>query len=277
MTAKSIMIQGTGSSVGKSIIATALCRIMAQDGYRVAPFKSQNMGHGALTAEGGEMGVAQIIQAYAARTEPHVDMNPILLKPTGDMHSEVIVNGSSRGVMSWGEYRSLRDELLDRSLAAYGRLAQRYEVIVLEGAGSPAEVNLKDGDIVNMRIALSTQSPVLLVADIDRGGALAWLVGTLELLATNERELVKGIIINKFRGDLTYLQPGLDFLTERTGLPVVGVVPYIGDLNLAAEDSLSDAPCVRQVSEESIERLADVVRRHLDMDCVYSLMGLGKQ
>ena len=153
------------------------------------------------------MGVAQIIQAYAARTEPHVDMNPILLKPTGDMHSEVIVNGSSRGVMSWGEYRSLRDELLDRSLAAYGRLAQRYEVIVLEGAGSPAEVNLKDGDIVNMRIALSTQSPVLLVADIDRGGALAWLVGTLELLATNERELVKGIIINKFRGDLTYLQP----------------------------------------------------------------------
>jgi len=166
---------------------------------------------------------------------------------------------------------------LDRSLAAYGRLAQRYEVIVLEGAGSPAEVNLKDGDIVNMHIALSTQSPVLLVADIDRGGALAWLVGTLELLATNERELVKGIIINKFRGDLTYLQPGLDFLTERTGLPVVGVVPYIGDLNLAAEDSLSDAPCVRQVSEESIERLADVVRRHLDMDCVYSLMGLGKQ
>ncbi|MGI6083370.1 MAG: cobyric acid synthase [Limnochordia bacterium] len=277
MKAKSLMIQGTGSSVGKSVIATALCRIMAEDGYRVAPFKSQNMGHGSLTAEGGEMGVAQIMQAYAARTEPHVDMNPILLKPTQNMKSEVIVNGHSRGVMSWGEYRSLRDELLACSLAAYGRLAERYEAIVLEGAGSPAEVNLKEGDIVNMRIALLTDSPVLLVTDIDRGGALAWVVGTLELLPPQERDQIKGIVINKFRGELIYLQPGLDFLTERTGLPVLGVLPYIDDSGLAAEDSLSEGPQVHQLIDGSIERLANIVRKHLDMESIYRHMGLRKR
>jgi adenosylcobyric acid synthase len=277
MLAKPLMIQGTGSSVGKSVVATALCRIMTQDGYRVAPFKSQNMGHGTLTAGGGEMGVAQAMQAYAARVEPHVDMNPILLKPTGDMHSQLIVNGQPRGVMPWGEYRALRHELLACSLAAYRRLAERHETIVIEGAGSPAEVNLRDGDIVNMRIARLTGAPVLLVTDIDRGGALAWVVGTLDLLPTEERAFVRGIIINKFRGDLTYLKPGLDFLEQRTGVPVLGVLPYVENLGIAAEDSISEGPEVPDLLDESFERLASIVRQHLNLETIYKHMGLKKE
>jgi adenosylcobyric acid synthase len=238
--AKPIMIQGTGSHVGKSVVAAALCRIFAQDGYRVAPYKSQNMAlNSYVTKEGGEMSRAQVVQAQAARVEPHVDMNPILLKPTGNMQSQVVVLGKSRGTMPWGEYRRLRAELLAVSLAAYRRLAAAYDVIVIEGAGSPAEVNLKEGDIVNMRIAQLTGAPVLLVTDIDRGGALAWVIGTLALLPPEERALVRGIIINKFRGDVRYLQPGLDYLQERTGVPVVGVLPYLPPPGLPAEDSVS--------------------------------------
>ncbi|HHW09720.1 MAG TPA: cobyric acid synthase [Firmicutes bacterium] len=234
------MIQGTGSNVGKSVVATALCRVLAQDGYITAPFKSQNMAlNSFVTKEGGEMGRAQVVQALAARIEPHVDMNPILLKPTGDMKSQVIVSGKPIGTMRWSEYRQLRDKLFAESLAAYSRLARRCQAIVIEGAGSPAEVNLKEGDIVNMRIALATGAPVFLVTDIDRGGALAWVIGTLELLPPEERALVRGIIINKFRGDKAYLQPGLDFLEKRTGIPVVGVMPYVKDLGVAAEDSVA--------------------------------------
>lgn len=240
MTARPIMIQGTASNVGKSIIAAALCRIFHEDGFRVAPFKSQNMSNNSfVTREGGEMGRAQVTQAQAACIEPHVDMNPILLKPTNDFRSQVIVAGKPVGTMPWNEYRKMRDELLEAAMAAYQRLSAKHDIIVIEGAGSPAEVNLKDGDIVNMRIATLTKAPVYLVTDIDRGGALAWVVGTLSLLPPAELALIQGIIINKFRGDIQYLRPGLDFLAQRTNKPVAGVLPYLQHIGIDDEDSVS--------------------------------------
>ncbi len=240
MAAKRIMVQGTGSHVGKSVFATALCRLFAQDGYKVAPFKAQNMAlNSFVTREGGEMGRSQVVQAEAAGVEPHVDMNPILLKPTSDMGSQVIVRGRAIGMMKWQEYSGRKAEFLTEALAAFERLAEAHDVIVIEGAGSPAEVNLREGDIVNMRIARETQSPVYLVTDIDRGGALAWVVGTMELLQPEERALVKGILINKFRGDVEILRPGLTFLEERIGVPIAGVIPYIRGLAIAQEDSVS--------------------------------------
>lgn len=239
--AQSIMLQGTSSHVGKSILTTALCRIFLQDGYKVVPFKAQNMAlNSYVTKTGGEMGRAQVAQAEAAGLEPMVEMNPVLLKPTGNSCSQVIVMGKPVGNMSASEYHA------GYSLKALGvvqgcleKLADEFEVLVIEGAGSPAEVNLKANDIVNMRVARLINAPVLLIADIDRGGALASVVGTLELLEPEERELVKGIIINKFRGDITLLQPALEFLEKKTGKPVVGVVPHLGDLGIDDEDSVS--------------------------------------
>jgi len=240
--AKAIMLQGTGSHVGKSILTAALCRIFRQDGHRVAPFKAQNMAlNSYVTKTGEEMGRAQVAQAEAAGLEPAVDMNPVLLKPTGHACSQVIVLGRPAGNMSAGQYHAAgySRELLGVVEASLRRLQAAYDIVVIEGAGSPAEVNLKAHDIVNMRIAKLAPAPVLLVADIDRGGALASVVGTLELLEPDERDMVKGIVINKFRGDLKLLRPALDFLAARTGKPVAGVIPHLDRLGIDDEDSVS--------------------------------------
>jgi len=239
--AQYIMLQGTSSHVGKSIITTALCRIFLQDGKRVVPFKAQNMAlNSYVTPDGLEMGRAQVAQAEAAGLVPAVEMNPVLLKPTGNSCSQVIINGRPVGNMSASEYHQ------GYSLKAFGAVQQAlrqvstdYDVVVIEGAGSPAEVNLKANDIVNMRVAKAVQAPVLLVADIDRGGSLAALVGTLELLDEDERALVKGLVINKFRGDISLFTPAVDFLEEKTGKPVLGVIPYIEHLGIDEEDSVS--------------------------------------
>jgi len=240
-TARCIMLQGTSSHVGKSLLCAALCRIFFQDGYRTAPFKAQNMAlNSTVTPDGGEIGRAQGVQAEAAGVAASVLMNPILLKPKQDMQAQVVVLGSPYADMSARNYRR---DFLPGAVAVVKdcieKLKNHYEVLVIEGAGSPAEVNLKDRDIVNMKTAELADSPVLLVADIDRGGVFASLIGTLELLDPEERERVKGFIINKFRGDIELLQPGLDFLVEKTGIPVLGVVPYLHDHGIDEEDSVS--------------------------------------
>lgn len=234
------MVQGTSSGTGKSLLAAALCRIFRQDGYSVAPFKSQNMAlNSFITGEGLEMGRAQVVQAEAAGVEPSVRMNPILLKPSSDTGSQVIVNGEVLGNMSAAEYFRKKRALLPQIMEAYESLAAQYDVIVLEGAGSPAEINLKADDIVNMGMARLAKAPVLLAGDINRGGVFASLAGTVSLLEPDERALVKGLLINKFRGDRTILQPGLEQIAGITGVPVVGVVPWL-DVDLDDEDSLSE-------------------------------------
>jgi adenosylcobyric acid synthase len=236
-----LMIQGTGSHVGKSVMVTALCRIFLQDGYAVAPFKSQNMAlNSFVTTDGGEMGRAQVVQAQAAGIEPDIDMNPILLKPSADNASQVVVHGKPIGTMSASYYHNdYVKTVWPAILESFERLKEKYAIIVLEGAGSPAEVNLQENDVVNMRAAHMASAPVLLVADIDKGGALAAIVGTLELLKPDDRKMVVGIIINKFRGDLGLLQPALDFLEEKTSIPVLGVIPYF-NYNIPEEDTVND-------------------------------------
>ena len=239
MAAKAIMIQGTMSNAGKSVLTAGLCRIFRQDGYSVAPFKSQNMAlNSFVTREGLEMGRAQVMQAEAAGVEPSVRMNPILLKPSSDMGSQVIVTGEVLGDMRASDYFRHKKELVPQILASYRSLAEEHDVIVLEGAGSPAEINLKADDIVNMGMARMAGAPVLLAGDIDRGGVFAALYGTMALLEPDERAMVKGTIINKFRGDVEILRPGLTQLEELTHVPVVGVVPWM-ELDLDEEDSLS--------------------------------------
>ena len=238
--AKKIMIQGTMSNAGKSLIVAGLCRIFKQDGYRVAPFKSQNMAlNSYITGEGLEMGRAQVMQAEAAGIRPQVCMNPILLKPTNDTGSQVIVNGEVLENMKARDYFAYKKKLIPDILKAYHTLEQQADIIVIEGAGSPAEINLKENDIVNMGLAELLDAPVLLVGDIDRGGVFAQLIGTLVLLEEKERERIKGLIINKFRGDVGILRPGLAMLEEKTHLPVIGVVPYL-KADIEDEDSLSD-------------------------------------
>ena len=236
-----IMMMGTSSHVGKSILATAMCRILYRKGRKVVPFKAQNMAlNSYVTRDGDEIGRAQVAQAEAAGMEPMVDMNPVLLKPTGNAASQVIIMGKPVGNMSAREYhRGYSLKAFEAVKEALGRLDKEYDTIVIEGAGSPAEINLKANDIVNMRVAKYLQAPVLLIADIDRGGALASLVGTLELLDEEERALVKGLVINKFRGDVTLLTPAIDFLEEKTGKPVLGVVPHIDQMGIDDEDSVS--------------------------------------
>ncbi len=239
MSARRIMIQGTASSVGKSLVVTALCRIWARRGLRVAPFKAQNMSLNAgVTPDGGEIGRAQLAQAEAARVRPHVDMNPILLKPESRTGSQLVVLGRAVGSMHFSAYRRQHGELREIVGAAFDRLAAAHDVVVLEGAGSPAEVNLRDGELVNMWMAARAEAPVLLVTDIERGGALAAIVGTLELLSPDERARVRGLVVNKFRGDPALFADGVAFLEARTGVPVVGVVPHLGDTGVASEDSL---------------------------------------
>ena len=235
------MLMGTSSHVGKSILTTALCRIFYRQGRRVVPFKAQNMAlNSYVTKEGLEMGRAQVAQAEAAGLEPMVDMNPVLLKPTGNSQSQVILEGRPIGNMSAREYhKGYSLKAFDAVKNALDRLQCDFDTLVVEGAGSPAEVNLKSHDIVNMRVAKYLQAPVLLIADIDRGGALASLVGTLALLAEEERALVKGLVINKFRGDVSLFTPAVDFLEQKTGKPVLGVVPYIEEMGIDDEDSVS--------------------------------------
>ena len=238
--AKALMIQGTMSNAGKSLLVGGLLRVMKQDGYRVAPFKSQNMAlNSFITSEGLEMGRAQVMQAEAAGVEPSVLMNPILLKPTNDTGSQVIVNGEVRGNMAARDYFKYKRALIPDIMKAYHALEEQYDIIVLEGAGSPAEINLKADDIVNMGMAKLAKAPVLLAGDIDRGGVFAQLVGTVILLSEEERAMVKGTIINKVRGDKTILDPGIEMLEERIGIPTVGVIPYM-HVDIDDEDSLTE-------------------------------------
>ena len=244
--AKCIMVQGTMSGAGKSLLCAALCRIFKEDGLRAAPFKSQNMAlNSYVTLDGLEMGRAQVMQAQAAGVEPDVRMNPILLKPCSDTGSQIIVNGEVRGQMPAAEYFRYKTRLIPDILAAYHSLAETCDVIVIEGAGSPAEINLKENDIVNMGLAKLVDAPVLLAGDIDRGGVFAQLYGTVALLEPEERARIRGLIINKFRGDEAILRPGLTMLEEKTGIPVLGVVPYL-QVDVDDEDSL--APSLTQTA-----------------------------
>ncbi|MCL4514112.1 MAG: cobyric acid synthase [Firmicutes bacterium] len=268
--ARTIMIQGTSSHVGKSVLTAALCRIFRQAGLRVAPFKAQNMAlNSYVTAGGGEIGRAQALQAEAAGVDVTVDMNPILIKPSRDMEAQVVVLGRPAANLQAGEYgrRFARTEGWRAVTGALGRLRAEYDVVVIEGAGSPAEVNLKEGDIVNMRVAREADAPVLLVADIDRGGALAALVGTLQLLEEDERERVKGLILNKFRGDIELLKPAISFLENYTGKPVLGVIPHIDGLGLDEEDSVSltEALPQKDYARGQVEPVEDGARDRVDV------------
>lgn len=279
--AKTIMIQGTMSSVGKSLLTTGLCRVFRQDGYSVAPFKSQNMSQNAFVLDGGlQMSRAQAIQAEAAGIPPEALMNPVLLKPVTDMGAEVFVNGESRGHQRAAEYFAYKKTLIPEIKRAFETLSSRHDIIVIEGAGSPAEINLKQEDIVNMGLAKMVDAPVFLAGDIDCGGVFAQIVGTLMLLEEDERVRVKGVIINKFRGDAEILRPGLAMLEEKSGKPVVGVLPYLS-VDIEEEDSLvrgvpkagdagrTDSAAYR---EEQYDILAAAVREHLHMPFVYSVL-----
>lgn len=276
--ARPIMIQGTSSHVGKSIITAALCRIFSDMGMRVAPFKAQNMSlNSFVTPAGGEIGRAQAFQADSARIEPSVDMNPILLKPAGDKRAQVIIHGRVHSVMSAKGFHAFKKKAMRYVLESYSRLASAYDVIVIEGAGSPAEVNLRTNDIANMGIAEAVKSPVLLVGDIDRGGVFASIVGTMTLLTTSEKRLVKGFLINKFRGDITLLKPGLDFLTERTKRPVLGVLPYIKDVMLPDEDGVSLDASKKKTGKKGV-RIAVIrlprISNFTDFDALINTAGI---
>lgn len=296
-----IMLQGTASNVGKSVLATALCRIFKQDGFRVAPFKSWNMAlNSFVTEDGGEIGRGQGDQAMACMITATNDMNPVLVKPRGDGETQVFIRGRPWKNRKTGENeKEYRDCCLEVISASLQELKKQYEILVIEGAGSPAEINLKEGDLANMKVAHLADVPVIIVADIDRGGALASAVGTMMLLTPEERERVAGLIFNKFRGDLSILEPGLHIVEEKTGKPVLGVVPYVRGLNLAAEDeafldndasgSVTNYLLVKQGLSADLQgkkrfhkdrvdcvydRIAGVVRESLNMEQIYENMGV---
>ncbi|MEH6491257.1 cobyric acid synthase [Halopseudomonas sp.] len=264
----SLMVQGTTSDAGKSTLVSALCRWLVREGVVVAPFKPQNMAlNAAVTEDGGEIGRAQAVQAQAARLAPHTDMNPILLKPNSDVGAQVIIRGQPVGNMDAVAYHAYKPVAMQAVLAAHERLSSRYPVILVEGAGSPAEINLREGDIANMGFAEAVDCPVIIIADIDKGGVFAHLVGTLELLSPSEQARVQGFVINRFRGDIALLEPGLRWLEQRTGKAVLGVLPYLHDLHLEAEDAVD----LRQVAkqQEPIRVVVPVLPRisnHTDFD-----------
>ncbi|MCX7823365.1 MAG: cobyric acid synthase [Syntrophobacterales bacterium] len=261
--AKSIMFLGTGSDVGKSLLAAALCRVLKQDGYRVAPFKAQNMAlNSFVTAEGGEMGRAQVVQAEAAGVEPHVDMNPILLKPTSQVGSQVIVLGRPIGNMIARDYYRYKKNLTEVVKEAYERLAKAYDVIVMEGAGSAVELNLKEHDIVNLAMAKMVKAPCILIGDIDRGGIFASLIGSLYLMEPEERELIAGLMVNKFRGDIDLFKEGVEILERLSHKPVLGVVPHFNHIHIHEEDSvaLTRKTLSREEDYQPEEVLIGVVR-----------------
>ena len=263
-----LMVQGTTSDAGKSTLVTALCRWLIRQGVSVVPFKPQNMAlNSAVTADGGEIGRAQAVQAQAANLEPHTDMNPVLLKPNSDTGAQVIIHGRAVTSMNAVAYHDYKAIAMQAVLASHQRLSAAYPVVMVEGAGSPAEINLRAGDIANMGFAEAVDCPVLLIADINRGGVFAHLVGTLELLSATEQARVKGFIINRFRGDIALLQPGLDWLEARTGKPVVGVLPYVMDLHLEAEDGIDQRQAVQV--EHVLKVVVPVLPRisnHTDFD-----------
>ena len=263
-----LMVQGTTSDAGKSTLVTALCRWLVRQGVAVVPFKPQNMAlNSAVTADGGEIGRAQAVQAQAANLQPHTDMNPVLLKPNSDTGAQVIIHGRAVASMNAVAYHDYKAIAMQAVLASHRRLSAAYPVVMVEGAGSPAEINLRAGDIANMGFAEAVDCPVLLIADINRGGVFAHLVGTLELLSASEQARVKGFIINRFRGDLALLQPGLDWLEARTGKPVVGVLPYVMDLHLEAEDGIDQRQADK--AEQVLKVLVPVLPRisnHTDFD-----------
>jgi len=269
MTAKTLMIQGTTSDAGKSVMVAGLCRLLARRGVRVVPFKPQNMAlNSAVTVDGGEIGRAQAVQAQAAFLEPHTDMNPVLLKPNTDIGAQVIIHGKALTNMDARAYHDYKPVAMRAVLESYARLCATYDFVLVEGAGSPAEINLRDKDIANMGFAEAVDCPVWLVGDIDRGGVFAHLYGTLALLAPSEQARVTGLIINRFRGDVSLLMPGLDWLTRETGKPVLGVLPYLQGLHLEAEDALPREPAVTK-DPERLRVTVPVLARisnHTDLD-----------
>ena len=283
---KALMIQGTTSNAGKSVIAAGLCRLLSRNGYSVAPFKPQNMAlNSAVTIDQGEIGRSQAVQAEASGIEPHTDMNPILLKPNSDKGAQVIINGHSIGNMDAVEYHQFKKKAIHYVLESWERLTKQYDYIVAEGAGSPAEVNLRDNDVANMGFATVANCPVLLVADIDRGGVFAHLTGTMACLPASEQQLIKGFLINRFRGDRNLLDSGVDWLTETTGVSTLGVLPYLPGLHIEAEDAVdyrnrSDPASSSKLREKltvvvpRIPRISnhtdfDVLRIHPDVDLLF--------
>ncbi len=269
MTAKTLMIQGTTSDAGKSAVVTGLCRVLARRGVRVVPFKPQNMAlNSAVTVDGGEIGRSQAVQAQAAGLEPHSDMNPVLLKPNTDTGAQIIIQGHALGNMDARAYHDYKATARQAVLDSYARLSRDYELILVEGAGSPAEINLRENDIANMGFAEAVDCPIWLVGDIDRGGVFAQLVGTLAVLPAGEQARIRGFIINRFRGDPALLEPGLRWLEQHTGRPVLGVLPYLHGLYLEAEDSLSRAPAALK-PEAELQVAVPVLARisnHTDLD-----------
>ncbi|NWK79334.1 cobyric acid synthase [Aquitalea sp. LB_tupeE] len=271
MSAKTIMIQGTTSDAGKSTFATGFCRLLARRGLRVAPFKPQNMAlNSAVTVDGGEIGRSQAVQALACGVEPHTDMNPVLLKPNSNTGSQLIIQGRAVGNMDAVSYHAYKPVAMQAVLQSHARLAAQYQCIVVEGAGSPAEINLREGDIANMGFAEAVDCPVVLVADIERGGVFAHLVGTLELLSDSERARVVGLVINRFRGDPALLQSGVEWVEQRTGKPVLGVLPYLNGLHIEAEDSLAlNRPQGEHAPQQTLRVVVPVLPRisnHTDFD-----------
>ncbi|MFZ2321146.1 MAG: cobyric acid synthase, partial [Pseudomonas sp.] len=261
-----LMVQGTTSDAGKSTVVAALCRLLRQRGVRVAPFKPQNMAlNSAVTVDGGEIGRAQALQAIAAGVPPHSDMNPVLLKPSSDTGAQVIIHGQVRADMNARDYHQYKSVAMQAVLESHQRLAAQYEVVMVEGAGSPAEINLRERDIANMGFAEAVDCPVILVADIDRGGVFAHIVGTLSCLSESERKRTIGFVINRFRGDISLLEPGLDWLEQQTGKPVLAVLPYLHGLFLDAEDAVQPVQAARgafRVVVPSLPRMSN----HTDFD-----------
>jgi adenosylcobyric acid synthase len=269
---KTLMIQGTTSDAGKSTLVAGICRVLYRRGVKVVPFKPQNMAlNSAVTADGGEIGRAQAVQAMACGLEPHTDMNPVLLKPNSDTGCQVIIHGKVQGNFEAAGYHAYKPTAMRAVMDSWQRLTQQYEAVIVEGAGSPAEINLREGDVANMGFAEAADCPVILVADIDRGGVFAHIVGTLALLSESEQKRIVGFVINRFRGDIALLQPGLDWLEEKTGKPVLGVLPYLHDLHIEAEDAIAKHVPLANPEAKRIKVIAPVlphIANHTDFDAL---------